>query len=49
MKKILEVEGEAEKMLHAVLDAALKAGGMAMHGIVNQLINSIQQVEQKPE
>jgi hypothetical protein len=47
MKRVLEVEGEVEKLLHSVLDAALKAGGMQMHGIVNQLIAAIKQVEEK--
>lgn len=45
MKKYLEIDAEVEKLLHAVLDAALKAGGMMMHGIVNQLISSIKQEE----
>lgn len=50
MKRFLEIEGEVEKMLHAVLDGALKAGGMAMHGVVSQLIASIKQADEaKPE
>lgn len=47
MKRILEVEGEVEKMLHGVLDAALKSAGMAVLGAVNQVISSIKQVEEK--
>lgn len=43
--RFLEIEGEVEKLLHAVFDAALKAGGMQLLGSVNQLIQSIQTKE----
>ena len=45
MKRILEIDGEMEKVLHAILDAALKAGGMGMLGLVNQLISKVKETE----
>lgn len=47
MKKILEIEGDIEKILHAILDQALKSGGMGMLGHVTQLIQAIKQQEAK--
>lgn len=41
MRKILEITEETDKILVNICDAALKAGGMQIHGLVNQLINKI--------
>jgi hypothetical protein len=45
MKKILEVEGEAEKHLIALIDAALKAGGWSVLQSVDFVRNSIKKIE----
>lgn len=47
MKRILEIEGDVERLLHAVCDAALKNGGMAIIGHVNQLIGSIKNKQEE--
>lgn len=39
--KYIEIEQEMDKTLHAICDAALKAGGMQMIGLINQLIAAI--------
>lgn len=49
MKKILEIEGDVEKVLVAICDAALKGHGMAIKGQIDQLIASIKQVEESKE
>ncbi len=37
--KLLYLTEEAEKVLSQIVDAALKAGGLPMHGLVNQLVS----------
>ena len=39
--KYLEIEKDMDRTLHAICDAALKAGGMQMIGLINQLIAAI--------
>ena len=43
MKKIIEVNEDAEKILTNLCDAALKYGGMQFLGTVNQLVSSIKE------
>lgn len=44
MKKVIEIEGEVEKHLIAIMDAALKAGGWTVLQAVDFVRNSIKQV-----
>jgi hypothetical protein len=41
--KFLELAEETEKALASICDAALKAGGLAVHHLVNQLTSKIKQ------
>ena len=41
--KILELTEEVEKHLVAVVDSALKAGGLQMHHVVNQLLAGVKE------
>ena len=43
MKKVLEVEGDVEKHLVAIMDGALKANGWAVLQSVDFVRNSIKQ------
>ena len=40
--KYIELDQEMEKTVHTICDAALKAGGMQVIALVNQLVASIQ-------
>lgn len=44
--KIIEIQGEIEKSLYSVLDAALKSGGMQTIQAVNLVLNSVKEVEE---
>lgn len=39
--RYLEIEGETEKTLSTIIDLALKHGGLQVHHLVSQLLNSI--------
>jgi hypothetical protein len=41
--RYLEIEKDMERTLHEICDAALKAGGMQMIGLINQLIAAIKE------
>lgn len=41
MRKFIDITEEVEKSLIAVLDHALKGGGMAAMGVVNHILQSV--------
>jgi hypothetical protein len=43
LMKYIEIEKEMDKNLHTLCDWALKAGGMQVFGLINQLLASIKE------
>ena len=39
--RYIEIEEDMDRVLHTICDAALKAGGMQMIGLINQVLASI--------
>jgi hypothetical protein len=46
--KFLELTEEAEKALAQVVDHALKAGGLAVHHLVNQVMSTLKDKPPEP-